>query len=154
MKASWVGFRIWIVTVLLTVLTMGIFIVIDALYVSLQDLISGILLMSFVGLVVSIPFLVLTISLIHIVKRFPYDLAGKMAWLFAMESIFVLLFYAGLEYLIDGRFGIANDFARMLTGTTIAAFLVALYLIRGAFARASAGSSTAAASTETNSTIS
>lgn len=128
MSTALLGFRVWIATIFIN----AVFFLLSGLFVDgIPDVLLG-MLFFLIGIFVGVPFLILTIALIHVTRLIPYRTAGRMVWLFGVESGLVIAFYAFLSFLFDQGFSLNKDM-RLLTGTTIAAFLVSLWLNRKGF---------------------
>jgi hypothetical protein len=133
MSNALLGLRVWFVTVALTVVFTCLLLLFEADTYLSWDAIGAVFFMLIAGVIVGLPFLLLTIMLIAIAKRLPYSGAGRLVWVFVVNSIFVLLYYETVGYLLDGKFGIVDEFSRTIAGTTIAAYLVSLWFNRRGF---------------------
>ncbi|MBO9563481.1 MAG: hypothetical protein J7621_11930 [Niastella sp.] len=123
------SFRIWFITVLLN----GLFYAVTCL---MQGDFRGILVsmaLCVAGFIIGLPFWLVMLALIEIVKRLPYSVTGKMYWLGGTMAICVAFFYACVAWLIFGSFTLNIAGIDQITGTTIAALIAALYLSRNTF---------------------
>lgn len=123
------SFRIWFITVLL-----------NALFYAIISLIGGEIFgvlismaLFVVGFVITLPFWLLVLVLIEIVKRLPFSATGRMCWVGGVLAVSVGLFYASISWLLFKQFDLEQPVIGILTGTTIAALIAALYLSRKAF---------------------
>ena len=120
------GFKIWGITVFL-----------NAVYLSFVGLImsSGYnIMLSFIvlfgGVFVGLPFLFLLVQLIRLVRRLPYSIAARICLIFFWVSVGIWLFYSAISWVLDGK---VDAEARLLAGTTIAAFLTSMWRSRKSF---------------------
>ena len=129
MSAIAMSFRIWFITVLLNALLYG---VVSLLGGEVYGVLIAMVLFV-VGFVITLPFWLVILVLIEIVMRSPYSATGRLCWLGGAMAAFVALFYACTAWLLFGHFTLNEPAISLLTGTTIAAIIAALFLSRKAF---------------------
>lgn len=129
MSAIATSFRIWFITVLL-----------NALFYAIISLIGGEIFgvlistaLFVVGFVITLPFWLVVLVLIEIVKRLPFSATGRICWVGGTLAVCIVLFYASISWLLFQQFNLEQPVIGLLTGTTIAALIAALYLSRSAF---------------------
>ena len=123
------SFKVWFYTVLFNAALFGVLSAVQlkpVMLLAVPILIVG-------GLIVGLPFLVLNIILVKAASLLPYSPAGKICWIAAIQSAFVGLFYMSIEYALENRFSLFDPYVQFLTGTTIAALVIALYVNRSDF---------------------
>jgi hypothetical protein len=121
------GLKIWILTVVL-----------NALYFGIASIMSGGYLNAFwsvpvllVGCMAGLPLLFVFVELIKVMRRAPYSINARIAVLAFWVSVLIALFFVLLNLALTGQFYLQDELMQLLTGTTIAALLTAIFLCRG-----------------------
>lgn len=133
------SFRIWAITILINAMLFGfIHLLSGNFWVAAQGV--TIFFMSFI---IGLPFWLITLILVEVTTRMPYSAIGRMCWIAGTMAALIALFYACVSWLVTGRFSLVHRDIALLTGTTIAALLVALFLNRSTFTKAVSNTSIA-----------
>ena len=130
MEVVKISVKVWMNTIFFNALFFGIM---GAVYGEIYWLFS----VPFIyigGVVAGLPFLVFTILLVKAASLFPYSASGKVCWIAVVESLFIALFYMSVNYVVRNKFSLNSSLTQCLTGTTIAACWLSLYICRKSFA--------------------
>lgn len=135
MSAGATSFKIWAITVFLNAFFFGVIELLSGeVWIAM-----GAVVVLFMGFTISLPFWLLLWVLIEVILRLPYSPLGRICWVACLASAVAALFYAVATWIVLGHFTINEPHVRLLTGTTIAALMVALFWNRKAFGQAEAG---------------
>lgn len=128
MSAGITSFKIWIGTVTMNAVFFG---VVELLRLEILGA-FGAIVIGLAGYIIGLPFWILTWMLFKLTISLPYSAIARICWLAGVLSICIIFFYLFIYWLFDG-FYFKDREAISLTGTTIAALIVALYFNRKAF---------------------
>lgn len=129
MSAGVTSFKIWIVTVTLNAVFFGI---VELLQLEIWSALGAIVI-GMAGYIIAFPFWVLTWILLKLIMAFPYSTPGRICWLAGALSGFIVLFYLFIGWILFDDLSFNDHELTSMTGTTIAALIVALYFNRKAF---------------------
>lgn len=135
MTTSVTSFKIWAITICLNAFLFG---AIELLSGNIWLAMSSVIILV-MGFIVGLPFWLLLWLLTELIMALPYSTIGRMAWLAGVLAILVALLYATIGLITTGHFGLSGSSLGLLTGTTIAALILALYWNRKAFGKAKTG---------------
>jgi hypothetical protein len=135
MSTSVTSFKIWAITVCLNAFLFG---AIELLSGNIWAAMGSVIILV-VGYIIGFPFWLLMWLLMEVIMALPYTATGRMTWLAGILSILVALSYAAVGWITTGHFALSEPPLGLLTGTTIAALILALYWNRKAFAKEKAG---------------
>lgn len=137
MSPSITSFKVWAITVFLNAFLFGI---VELLSGDIWAAMGAVIIF-IAGYIVSLPFWLLLWLLTEVIMALPYSATGRIAWLVGALGALVALLYAAAAWIITGHFTLSEPPFGVLTGTTIAAMILALYWNRKAFGREKARNS-------------
>ncbi len=135
MSTSVTSFKIWAITVCLNAFLFGLI----ELFLGNIWAAMGSVIILVVGYIIGFPFWLLMWLLMEVIMAFPYTAIGRIVWLAGILAILVALSYAAAGWITTGHFALSEPPLGILTGTTIAALILALYWNRKAFGKEKAG---------------
>jgi hypothetical protein len=135
MSTSITSFKIWAITVCLNAFLFGL---IELLLGNIWAAMGSVIIL-ITGYIIGLPFWLLMWLLMEVIMAFPYSATGRIAWLAGILAILVALSYAAAGWITTDHFALSEPPLGLLTGTTIAALILALYWNRKAFGQKKTG---------------
>ena len=129
MSALATSFKVWAIAVFLNAIFLGVIVVLWGDFWHLYWAFMALL----VGYTAGGCFWMLMTVLIKMIMAIPYSAGARICWLACCMSGLVVLFYCLGAWICMDSFSLNDQFVQLLTGTTIAALIIALYWTRSLF---------------------
>lgn len=135
MSTSVTSFKIWAITIFLNAF---FFAVIEFFLGEIWRALGSVIVL-LAGFMIGFPFWLLMWLLTDVIMTLPYTATARMVWLAGIHGLLVALLYAAIGLITTGHFDLSEPPLGLLTGTTIAALILALYWNRKAFGKEKTG---------------